>query len=676
MSREVYIKGPVLLLMGPIGLFFSRLARHLDSQGVEVYKICFPLREPGFRRNQCIRFNGEFNGDSSSDFKTFLSDVVTSKRIRHIFMYGDFIWPHQQAIELAYELKAHGLDIEAWVFELGYLRPNYITLEQNRVNCRSNLNKSVGFYQALQAVKEITEAPKLVDLRWRKVWKAPTFVRHAFTNYQICAGAHKLQPKPSYVTAQVLGFFRKYLYLITEREVKARLLNGDPFFLAVLQVSTDSQLKHGSPFNSVENFIEHVIDSFARHANPEQRLFIKHHPRDRGYTNYSAFIQKKVKEHNLERRIEYFHDYPLGSLFQTGACQGCILINSSVGFQTLFHHIPLKVLGTAPYNLTGLSDQQSLSLFWKNPEVPDPELVKKFYQYTLDTTQIYGNFDGYFPFEQTFRIPISSTRKAHDNSHDLSVDLPRICLFDRLKMLALAYGHYFLHWVAHLIGARRTGQSLFERSAALCLKAMGAKVVMERTQTPRSVARPEIHIGNHESALDVLLVHGCFRMPAATTAQLHLRFLLPGFNVAAQRYGHLLLDYRCSKSRTRTLLKSLKTLRHRRRLFIFPSGSLKTPIQERFSRSVAFLARQSDATIHPWLISYRFVQSQGKIGSYTDPLSFLRERLTGHPILIVCREQPVVDPRQYLSDEDMTQALQLIYKSVPTLMTAQAKNMA
>ena len=59
-------------------------------------------------------------------------------------MYGDFIIPHRIAIE-----EARALGVEAWVFELGYLRPNYVTLERDRVNARSNLNKPAGFYREL-----------------------------------------------------------------------------------------------------------------------------------------------------------------------------------------------------------------------------------------------------------------------------------------------------------------------------------------------------------------------------------------------------------------------------------------------------------------------------------------------------------------------------------------------
>ena len=57
-----------------------------------------------------------------------------------MFMYGDFIDPHRLAIELALELRPQQ-KVDAWVFELGYIRPNYVSLELERANARSNLNK-------------------------------------------------------------------------------------------------------------------------------------------------------------------------------------------------------------------------------------------------------------------------------------------------------------------------------------------------------------------------------------------------------------------------------------------------------------------------------------------------------------------------------------------------------
>ena len=69
MNEQIRINGPVLLLMGPIGLFFSRFARHLESHGIKTYKVSFPLKEPGFGDSQRVNYERDFE---ETDFRDFL----------------------------------------------------------------------------------------------------------------------------------------------------------------------------------------------------------------------------------------------------------------------------------------------------------------------------------------------------------------------------------------------------------------------------------------------------------------------------------------------------------------------------------------------------------------------------------------------------------------------------
>ena len=110
--------------MGPIGLFFARFCRYLQGCGIPVTKVAFPLREFGFPADVCVPYS-----KGMDSWRPFLRRLIEERGIRHIFMYGDFIIPHRIAIE-----EARNLGVEAWVFELGYLRPNYVTLERDRVN--------------------------------------------------------------------------------------------------------------------------------------------------------------------------------------------------------------------------------------------------------------------------------------------------------------------------------------------------------------------------------------------------------------------------------------------------------------------------------------------------------------------------------------------------------------
>jgi capsular polysaccharide export protein len=392
----VEIKGPVLLLMGPLGSFFSRLADFLLRNGVSTHKVMFPLREffPG-KKNIVLNYSRPM-----TEWRPYLQEVVARHGIRHMFMYGDFSIPHKTAIELANQLG-----IEAWVFELGYIRPNFVTLERDRVNARSNLNKPAAFYHSLEDGQEFLRAVRTalpIPRRWRRIFKPPCFIQHALTNYPILDAPHKLQPKLSYLYYQVRGLLRRHWYAILERKTKARLRTLPSLFLVPLQVSTDSQVTKSCRFRSIEQFITEVMESFAGHSDERQHLIFKHHPRDRGYNNYSKFIRSECRRLNVGHRVDYIHDDNLGDLLTH--CKGVITINSTVGLTAIRWNVPTKVMGKTFYDLPGLTAQVSLDAFWKESCPIDRNLCTKFFNYLVETTQINGNFDGYFPFEKTFRF--------------------------------------------------------------------------------------------------------------------------------------------------------------------------------------------------------------------------------------------------------------------------------
>ena len=81
------------------------------------------------------------------------------------------------------------------------------------------------------------------------------------------------------------------------------------FFIVILQVSTDSQLTEGSDIKDNKKFIYEVIKDFAKANLNNINLVFKHHPRDRGYTNYNSEVNKFSKEFGIGKNVFYIHDY-------------------------------------------------------------------------------------------------------------------------------------------------------------------------------------------------------------------------------------------------------------------------------------------------------------------------------------------------------------------------------
>ena len=395
--KKTLIVGNCLFLMGPIGTFFARLSNYLEENNVRTYKISFPLYEYGFPKSRLIKFHQDIYL-----FKNFLKKILIDKKIKHIFMYGNVLIPHREALSLVEELKIKDIHVNTHIFELGYLRPNFVTLENQGINYNSAFIKSREFYLKQDSYEFFPIPKKHARFRIRKIWKTISFINHSFKNYKIVNKEHKLQPKPIYIWFQIKGFFLKFYFELSEHKLKKKCFVENRFFIVILQVSTDSQLTEGSDIKDNKKFIYEVIKDFAKANLNNINLVFKHHPRDRGYTNYLNLIEKFSTEFGVYKKVFYIHDYFLSKLFQNPNCKGTVLINSTVGYQSLFHSVPVKSLGITPYNIEGLSPQINLVSFFKNPLPVDRLLFNKFYKYILENSQINGNFDGFFPFKNVF----------------------------------------------------------------------------------------------------------------------------------------------------------------------------------------------------------------------------------------------------------------------------------
>lgn len=408
MGIPVPITGPVLLLMGPLGLFFSRLSRYLQAQGVAVYKLSLPLHEFGYFCQQRLDYSGP-----AEAFPVTLAAWIEAYGIRHVFMYGDYITLHRLALA---EIQRHP-QVSAGIFELGYARPNYITLETVGVNARSGLPRDAHFYQALPeppSENDSSSSQRLHPVRRSqrlRLAKAGTFIVHAFQRYPLLPYPHKLQPKAFDLWAQYLGILRGLLYRFSEAPVRQRLSRGGGYVLVALQVASDSQIQESSSYGGMEPLIEELTASFAAQAPTDLRLVFKHHPRDRGYNHYGRLIAMLRRLYGISReRLLYLHDAPLASLLASYQCRGLITVSSTVALQAMAAGVPVKLMGETFFDMPGLVDQGPLEQFWREPTRPDPDLWLRFYHYMVRTTQFLGNFDGWVDFKTMVpvRLPLQS----------------------------------------------------------------------------------------------------------------------------------------------------------------------------------------------------------------------------------------------------------------------------
>ncbi len=378
----------VLLLQGPVGPFFARLARRLQEAGVRhVQKVNFNGGDWLFSPRGALNYRGGL-----ADWPDALRRHVAEHAIDTVVLYGDCRPIHRAAHELA-----ERLGIRVWVFEEGYVRPNYITFERSGVNMRSTLPRDPAFYRALpdeQVDFVPPERPVRHAFALSAVWAvlyylAAAALRGVFSQYE--------HHRPLTLGESVPWFrsmVRKPLYRHGERALTARLstdLSGR-FFLLPLQVATDAQVVVHSRFDSVAHCIETVASSFAASAAADDVLVIKHHPMDRGAHDYSRLIRRLAALHGMAGRLFYIHDQHLPTLLDHA--KGVVVINSTVGMQALHHGTPVITLGQALYDLPELTFQGRLDTFWQQApqSPPDAELYRRFRGYLVRTTQLNGSF--------------------------------------------------------------------------------------------------------------------------------------------------------------------------------------------------------------------------------------------------------------------------------------------
>ncbi|EAI3824016.1 capsule biosynthesis protein [Campylobacter coli] len=371
----------VLLLQGPVGTFFHHLAIKMKKNKTKVFKLNFNggdfLFYPSGKRCKCDK----------KDLENFYESFFKEKKIDAIVMYNDCRLIHAKAIKVA-----RGLGIGIWIFEEGYLRPYCITFEKDGVNANSSLPRDKNFYfswniSIKESIKEIPGGFKFMAFSAFLYWLF-SFLLAPFFNNKL----HHRTLFPFEFLFWFRSLYRKYLYKLTEKKLNQKIYSLEKkYFLAILQVYNDTQIKHHYK-KSIEEFIEETILSFANHARAKSYLVFKHHPMDRGYRNYSKLIDELSQKYHVEGRIFYVHDTYLPTLLRNAL--GCITINSTVGLSAILEGCPTKVCGNAFYNFEGLAYPKKLQFFWREAHAykPNPSLVINFKNYLLSTNQFNGNF--------------------------------------------------------------------------------------------------------------------------------------------------------------------------------------------------------------------------------------------------------------------------------------------
>lgn len=374
-----------LFLQGVASPFFPRLADSLGAGGDAIFRINFCGgdalywgRRPAFAFRERVE-----------QLPGFLETLFERHGFTDLVLFGNRRPVHRPAIALARQTG-----IRLHVFEEGYIRPGWITLEHGGVNGDSRLPRKPEWYREVN--RRLPNHGDGLPVSTSLAVRAGEDLAYHLANLANPVLFPGYRPhRPHGAALEYAGWVRRYAALpvlarFDAARIRRLLADGRPFFLLPLQLSADAQIIHYSPFRQMSEALEAVLRSFAATAPKDVGLVVKDHPLDTGLFDYRKFIGRLAAELDIGGRVLYLETGDLGPLFDRA--RGIVTVNSTTGLSALTRGRPVKVLGRAIYDLPGMTSQCSLDHFWQQPEVPDSALVAAFRNVVIHTTQVNGDF--------------------------------------------------------------------------------------------------------------------------------------------------------------------------------------------------------------------------------------------------------------------------------------------
>lgn len=374
-----------LFLQGMATRFFERLGQALGERGYPVHRVNFNGGDRAFwRLPGAVDFCGR-----PEEWPGFFERLVVEKAISDVILFGDCRPLHRAAIRVA-----RGRSLRVHVVEEGYLRPDWITFEEDGVNGYSALSRDPDWY--------CDEARSLPP--WHDPPAVPgSFRRRAIEDVAYTTASmagmwrfpHYATHRPYHQVIEYAGWLRRLaVKRRAERRAAAAIdaLTGfsQPLFLFPLQLDCDYQVRVHSPLRAMHLWIEHVLASFARHAPAAAQLIVKLHPLDSGLMDWAAITGYLGVELGIADRLVILDGGDLAKLLAQKPA--VVTVNSTVGTLALTCGLPVIALGKAIYDIPGLTFRGGLDQFWRDPTLPDTALFDAFRRVLANRCLIPGSF--------------------------------------------------------------------------------------------------------------------------------------------------------------------------------------------------------------------------------------------------------------------------------------------
>ena len=377
-------KKRLILLQGPVGPTFMRIAEHFESIGWDVTQVVFNAGDALFSHK---RHRMRFTGSIDNWRKTF-GKLIDLRQETSVCYFGCERPAHKIAAEIC---QSRG--VEAWSFEEGYIRPGFVTVERYGNNASSPL--------AGQLPDTSLDYPEInkIDYRGAKwMWW------YAFLYYNARWLFSKRSDKTLYhrhvnLVMSAFTFIRNGWRM--KREMRHEMTQvkqlqdhfSGRYFVAPLQVETDMHMNSSHLGCNSSCFVDRVTQSFAEEAPAGTQLIFKIHPLDRGNNARFNLVREAAIRYGIEDRVKTVCVIGLSELLSHAA--GLITINSTSALVAFEQQVPVALTGQAVYQsdqlVTQIASRDDLDAFWKVKEIKSAGLTNRYLRFLVSEALIKGD---------------------------------------------------------------------------------------------------------------------------------------------------------------------------------------------------------------------------------------------------------------------------------------------
>lgn len=388
-----------LFLQGPHGPFFRLLADMVAKSGADVWRVGFNAGDQAFwsDMSRYIPYRGDL-----LDWPAEFSGILDDKDITDVVLYGDTRGVHAEAIRIA---KGRGLTVH--IFEEGYLRPFWITYERDGSNGNSRL-MDITIAQMQEALAGADMESPMPPAHWGDMrehifygalyhW----FVMFANGKYPAFQPHRALNVRQEFAL-HCLRLLKMPRHAIQRRIATWRIRHGGfPYHLCLLQLEHDTSFQEHSPFSTMSEFIELVVENFALGAPKHHHLVFKAHPLEDGRVKVRSLAMEFARKYGVADRVHFVRGGKLAQLLNE--TRSVVTVNSTAGQQALWRGIPVKIFGKAVYDQPEFMSNLSLRNFFAGATRPDMAAYRDYRRFLLETSQIAGGFYAHRGRQQLLR---------------------------------------------------------------------------------------------------------------------------------------------------------------------------------------------------------------------------------------------------------------------------------